>query len=165
VKVLAQDHRNDVICNTFGATTALLGHYVWKYMDPIGGLCVSLILMFSWGTTTYENVMKMTGKCAESEFLSKVLYIVVHHDKRIAGVENIIAYYTSNSYTVEVDIILPSKLELQKSHNIAESLQIKLEKLPEVERAYVHSDFELHSLDDIEHPSQYWKAQQQQKKT
>ncbi|RZB50734.1 Metal tolerance protein 4 isoform B [Glycine soja] len=41
-----------------------------------------------------------------------------------------------------VDIELPEDLPLKEAHAIGESLQIKLEKLPEVERAFVHLDFE-----------------------
>lgn len=42
----------------------------------------------------------------------------------------------------QVDIELPEDLPLKEAHAIGESLQIKLEKLPEVERAFVHLDFE-----------------------
>lgn len=31
---------------------------------------------------------------------------------------------------------------LQRTHDVAEELQIKLESLPDVERAYVHVDYE-----------------------
>ncbi|KAL0805702.1 hypothetical protein Bca101_098193 [Brassica carinata] len=42
----------------------------------------------------------------------------------------------------KVDIELPENLQLKEAHAIGESLQIKLEELPEVERAFVHLDFE-----------------------
>lgn len=42
----------------------------------------------------------------------------------------------------QVDIELPEELPLKESHAIGETLQIKLEKLQEVERAFVHLDFE-----------------------
>ena len=42
----------------------------------------------------------------------------------------------------QVDIELPEDLPLKEAHAIGESLQEKLEKLPEVERAFVHLDFE-----------------------
>lgn len=41
-----------------------------------------------------------------------------------------------------MDIELPEDLPLKEAHMIGESLQNKLEKLPEVERAFVHLDFE-----------------------
>lgn len=42
----------------------------------------------------------------------------------------------------QVDIELPEELPLKEAHAIGETLQIKIEKLPEVERAFVHLDFE-----------------------
>lgn len=42
----------------------------------------------------------------------------------------------------QVDIELPEDLPLKEAHYIGESLQMKIEHLPEVERAFVHLDFE-----------------------
>lgn len=41
-----------------------------------------------------------------------------------------------------MDIELPEELPLKEAHAIGETLQIKIEKLSEVERAFVHLDFE-----------------------
>lgn len=43
---------------------------------------------------------------------------------------------------MEVDILLPEDVLLNVAHNIGETLQEKLEQLPEVERAFVLIDFE-----------------------
>jgi len=42
----------------------------------------------------------------------------------------------------QVDIELPEELPLKEAHTIGETLQSKIEKLPEVERAFVHLDDE-----------------------
>ena len=42
----------------------------------------------------------------------------------------------------QVDIELPEQMYLREAHDIGEALQNKLEALAEVERAYVHLDFE-----------------------
>ncbi|RZR88049.1 hypothetical protein BHM03_00015554 [Ensete ventricosum] len=47
-----------------------------------------------------------------------------------------------SSVHLQVDIELPEDLPLKEAHAIGESLQIKIEELPEVERAFVHLDFE-----------------------
>ncbi|GJW11370.1 metal tolerance protein 9-like protein [Tanacetum coccineum] len=58
----------------------------------------------------------------------------------------VIALYTIRRLGVavygELDIVLPEDMLLNKAHNIGEMLQEKLEQLPEVERAFVHIDFE-----------------------
>ena len=43
---------------------------------------------------------------------------------------------------MQVDIVLAEEMPLKEAHAIGESLQTKLEKLPEVERAFVHVDVE-----------------------
>lgn len=43
---------------------------------------------------------------------------------------------------LQVDIELPEDLPLIEAHAIGESLQIKIEQLEEVERAFVHLDYE-----------------------
>jgi divalent metal cation (Fe/Co/Zn/Cd) transporter len=48
----------------------------------------------------------------------------------------------SRLFSDQVDIELPEDMLLKEAHNIGETLQNKLEALPEVERAYVHLDFE-----------------------
>lgn len=41
-----------------------------------------------------------------------------------------------------VDIALPGDMQLHQAHDIGTDLQIKLEALPEIERAFVHIDYE-----------------------
>ena len=40
------------------------------------------------------------------------------------------------------DIVLPFDMPLRDAHDIGEALQLRLEGLEDVERAYVHLDFE-----------------------
>ena len=47
----------------------------------------------------------------------------------------------------------------QESHDIGESLQVKIEELPEVERAFVHIDYETTHRPDYEHGSSYNRLQ------
>ncbi|KAG4402604.1 hypothetical protein GLYMA_02G237567v4 [Glycine max] len=61
---------------------------------------------------------------------------------QIKRIDTVRAYTFGVLYFVEVDTELPEDLPLKEAHAIGESLQIKLEKLPEVERAFVHLDFE-----------------------
>ncbi len=42
----------------------------------------------------------------------------------------------------EVDLVLPGDMALRDAHDIGESLQNKIESLPEIERAFVHLDYD-----------------------
>jgi len=64
------------------------------------------------------------------------------HDTRVKRVDTVRAYSFGALYFVEVDIELSEDMRLREAHTIGETLQEKIEKLPEVERAFVHIDFE-----------------------
>jgi divalent metal cation (Fe/Co/Zn/Cd) transporter len=48
-----------------------------------------------------------------------------------------------------VDIGLPGDMQIQQAHDIGSNLQMKLESLSEIERAFVHIDYEFeHQADE-----------------
>ncbi|XP_076948960.1 metal tolerance protein 9-like [Bidens hawaiensis] len=89
-----------------------------------------------------ENVWSLIGRTAPPDFLAKVTYLVWNHHEEIKHIDTVRAYTFGSQYFVEVDIVLPEDMLLSQAHNIGEMLQEKLEQLPEVERAFVHVDFE-----------------------
>ncbi|PWA42493.1 Cation efflux protein [Artemisia annua] len=86
-------------------------------------------------------LVSLVGQSAPPEVLQKLTYLVTRHPK-VKRVDTVRAYTFGVLYFVEVDIELPEDLSLKEAHAIGETLQIKIEKLPEVERAFVHLDFE-----------------------
>ncbi len=64
------------------------------------------------------------------------------HDARILQVDTCRAYSSGNNFFVEIDIVLPPEMPLQQAHDIGESLQIEIESLQNVDRAFVHLDYE-----------------------
>lgn len=64
------------------------------------------------------------------------------HSPIIKQIDTVRAYYCGPRQIVEVDVVLDKDERVEVAHNTAEELQIKLEKLPFVERAYVHIDYE-----------------------
>lgn len=89
-----------------------------------------------------ENVWSLIGRTAPPEYLAKLTYLIWNHDEKIKNIDTIRAYTIGCHYFVEADIVLPEDMSLCHAHNIGEKLQEKLEQLPEVERAFVHVDFE-----------------------
>lgn len=98
--------------------------------------------MGTWARTVMENVKSLIGRTAPANYITKLIYLVWNHHKEIRHIATVRAYTFGSQYFVEIDIVLPGDMPLAKAHNIGETLQEKLEKLPEVERAFVHTDFE-----------------------
>ncbi|KAF3618855.1 Metal tolerance protein 11 [Capsicum chinense] len=142
VKAYAQDHFFDVITNIIGLVAALLANYITDWIDPVGAMILALYTIRTWSMTVLENVNSLVGKAAAPEYLQKLTYLCWNHHKAIKHIDTVRAYTFGSHYFVEVDIVLPADMPLQEAHDIGESLQEKLELLPEIERAFVHLDYE-----------------------
>ena len=53
------------------------------------------------------------------------------------------AYHSGYNFTTEVDVILSEELTFKESCDITIQLQEKIESLPNVERAFVKSNYEI----------------------
>ncbi|KAG6535209.1 metal tolerance protein 5-like [Zingiber officinale] len=142
VKAYAQDHFFDVITNMIGLVAALLANYVEGWIDPVGAVILALYTIRTWSMTVLENVNSLVGRTAAPEYLQKLTYLCWNHHKAIRQIDTVRAYTFGSHYFVEVDIVLPSEMPLREAHDIGEALQEKLEQLPEIERAFVHLDYE-----------------------
>lgn len=64
------------------------------------------------------------------------------HSPDILQLDTVRAYHSGPRLIIEVDVVMDPDCTLRHSHDVAEELQMKLESLPDVERAYVHIDYE-----------------------
>ncbi|PSS07850.1 Metal tolerance protein [Actinidia chinensis var. chinensis] len=142
VRAYAKDHYFDVVTNVVGLVAAVLGDEFYWWIDPVGAIILAVYTITNWSGTVLENAVSLVGQSAPPEVLQKLTYLVLSHHPQIKRVDTVRAYTFGVLYFVEVDIELPEDLPLKEAHTIGESLQIKIEELPEVERAFVHLDFE-----------------------
>ncbi|TVY16591.1 Metal tolerance protein 10 [Lachnellula arida] len=138
------DHRNDIVVNVFGLVMSIVGtkfKKVW-FLDSVGAICIAILILSSWASTAFEHMWYLVGKSAPQDFLNKLVYVSLTHDARIRKIDTARAYHSGDKYYVEVDVIMDSDERLQVTHDVAEKLQRKLEGLSDVERAFVHVDYE-----------------------
>ena len=141
---LAQDHINDVFINVIGGVPAIVAGYVsgaWL-ADPIGGIALSIYIAIRWTMSAIEQVPMLVGKTADPSFLNQLTYLAGTHDSRILKVDTILAYHVGVKYQCEVHIVVPEDMSLKEGHDIGESLEMKIERLDNVEMAFVHLDYE-----------------------
>ncbi|XP_062510406.1 uncharacterized protein LOC134186449 [Corticium candelabrum] len=142
VQALALDHRNDVASNIAAIVFGLLGTYIWPNADPLGAMIIAVYIIINWCMAGYEQSKLLIGQTASPDFLKKLTFIAVNHHRDVSQVDTVKAYHFGQNFLVEVHVVLDPNMSLREVHNIEESLQQKLEKLDEVERAFVHVDFE-----------------------
>ncbi|XP_031387337.1 metal tolerance protein 9-like isoform X2 [Punica granatum] len=149
IRTYAKDHLFDVITNSIGLAAAVLAIRFYWWLDPTGAILIAVYTMNSWARTVIENVGSLIGKTAPAEYIAKLTYLIWNHHWDIKHIATVRAYKCGSFYFVEADIVLPGDMSLNVAHDIGETLQEKLELLPDVERAFVHVDF------DSNHPPEH----------
>ncbi|KAM0354149.1 hypothetical protein ACHAPU_001184 [Fusarium lateritium] len=142
VNILWQDHRNDLLINGFGILTATGGAKLVWWIDPMGAILLSVLISCIWLRTAFGEFLLVVGVTASVETQQLITYVCVTHDDSIVGIDTVRVYHSGPRLIAEVDIVMDPTQTLQESHDVAEALQFKLEDLPDIERAYVHIDYE-----------------------
>jgi divalent metal cation (Fe/Co/Zn/Cd) transporter len=159
VRILWEDHRNDLSINGFGVLTSVGGSKLIWWLDPMGAMILSIMIIFLWSRTAYSEFQLLIGVTADTSMLQHITYICMSscfsfprtiltnrlamtHSPAIRQIDTVRAYHSGPRLIVEVDIVMDPDESLRATHDVAEELQIKLESLPDVERAYVHVDYE-----------------------
>ena len=142
IRILWEDHRNDLYINSFGLLTSVGGSKLKWWIDPMGAIVLSVLISYLWLSTAYGEFQLLIGVTADTQMQQWITYISMTHSPDIVAIDTVRAYHSGPRIIVEVDIVMDPTATLRTTHDVAEELQMKLESLPDVERAYVHIDFE-----------------------
>eukprot|EP00033_Pygsuia_biforma_P002646 GCRY01002926.1.p1 GENE.GCRY01002926.1~~GCRY01002926.1.p1 ORF type:complete len:547 (+),score=159.71 GCRY01002926.1:223-1863(+) len=151
VKALYQDHRNDIVSNSFGCAAAAAGAFFWWPVDSIAAIAIALFIITVWSCTAYEQIQQLTGSSASNFFLNQLVYLGCSHNKAITQIDSVKAFHVGSRYFCEVDVVLPETMPVKLAHDVGENLQKKIESLPDVERAFVHVDYSADHHPSSEH--------------
>ncbi|KOS17337.1 Metal tolerance protein 10 [Escovopsis weberi] len=142
VKILWQDHRNDLLVNGFGILTSVGGAKLEWWIDPMGAILLSLLVSGIWLRTAFNEFLLLVGVVASVDMQQLITYVCLTHSDAVQGIDTVRVYHSGPRLIAEVDIVMDPSRTLMDTHDIAEELQFKLEDLPDIERAYVHIDYE-----------------------
>lgn len=154
IRILWEDHRNDLFINGSGLLTSVLGSKLLWWIDPMGAIILSVLIAFLWLRTAYSEFQLLIGVSADTSFLQHVTYISMTHSPLIKSLDTVRAWHSGPRLIVEVDVVMDQDMTLKETHDVAEELQMKLESLPDVERCYVHVDYETSHA-----PEHFWKKE------
>ena len=124
VQALAQDCKTDVIFNTISLLFPFIGIQtgVW-WLDPVGAGLLSLYIIYDWGATSFENVIRLSGASVDDKLLRKLTFLSYRFSPIVKGFKCIKAYHAGDGVWVEIDLLLDEKSPLSKTHDISETLQ------------------------------------------
>lgn len=146
-QAFANDHRNDAMFNSATLAGALLGAHVRWWIDPMIAILLAIYITINWTRQGLAQIVSLVGVSAPPEVLQKLTFLVLNHRPDVVKeVDTVRAYTVGTDLLAEVDIVLPEDMRLRDAHDVGETLQIKLESLPGIARAFVHLDYESRHL-------------------
>lgn len=151
VESLREDQRNDVLGNATSLVTAVAAQHLFWWLDPVGGILISILIMRNWAVHTVEQCDQLLGKVADKRTQQVICFTVLNHSAELKFVDTVRAYHVGSGIFAEVDIVLNRNMPLHMAHDIGEDLQIRIEQLEGVERCFVHLDTETEHSPSIEH--------------
>lgn len=149
MEAVAQDHWNDCLSNAVAAIALLCtfsNERLW-ILDPLGAIVISLYIIYSWFSTGKEQIEQLTGKAAPSEFIEELYETANNFDPKME-VDVVRAYHFGPKFLVELEVVLPKETVLFESHDLGMELQYEIESREEVERCFVHIDYESRPYDE-----------------
>jgi cation diffusion facilitator family transporter len=151
----AEDHFNDCGTNSLSAVGAFFASSMFSqrivgmssptafyWIDSVASAVFSTYVIYSWVQVARENIVQLVGQTAPPELLQRITYLAAVHCSEVIAVDTIRSYSFGQKYIAEVDIVLPPDMPNKQAHDIGESLQIRIEALEEIERCFVHIDWE-----------------------
>ncbi|KAE8967953.1 hypothetical protein PR003_g28943 [Phytophthora rubi] len=150
VEAIHQDNLNDTISNSFAVAAYVVAAVysdAW-YVDPAGAILIFLYIMMSWGKMAWEQVTQLVGVCPAKTSCRR--------SRSSAATTTRPWRWTSCVPTTSAPSIswswrssvVPAEMSVKAAHDIALQLQFKVENLDEVERAFVHVDYQSRDYDE-----------------
>mmetsp|Transcript_6508 Transcript_6508/g.7473 ORF Transcript_6508/g.7473 Transcript_6508/m.7473 type:complete len:149 (+) Transcript_6508:553-999(+) len=104
-------------------------------------------VIYSWYETGKEQIEQLTGKSAPDELIDELYDLASNFDRRMI-VDVVRAYHFGPKFLVELEVVLPKDTLLFESHDLGMELQYEIESRDEVERCFVHIDYEQRPYDE-----------------
>lgn len=75
IRILWEDHRNDLIINGMGVMTSILGSKVRWWLDPMGAIILSVLVSGLWLHSAYGEFQLLVGVTADTKMQQLITYI------------------------------------------------------------------------------------------
>lgn len=75
IRILWEDHRNDLLINGFGLLTSVLGSKIRWWIDPMGAILLSILVSGLWLHSAYGEFQLLVGVTADTKMQQLITYI------------------------------------------------------------------------------------------
>ncbi|HJU87066.1 MAG TPA: cation diffusion facilitator family transporter, partial [Gemmatimonadota bacterium] len=135
----AVECENDIwtsLAALIGLAAAVAGAEI---LDPLAGILVGVWIV--WGGYRFgrKNIDYLMGKSPGQELVDRIRSLALEI-AGVRGVHDVRAHYVGHRIHVEVHVEVDQELPTRRSHDVGGSVRAAIERLPGVDRAFIHVD-------------------------
>jgi cation diffusion facilitator family transporter len=134
----AVDHRNDIVISSV-AILGFIGSKFTLIAEPIATVLIGLWILWVGFKLGIENLKFLMGGAPKKELLEKIRSAALKA-KGVKGVQEVKAHYVGTLVHAEVHIRVDRDITIYRAHSIGRKAEKEIEKLEEVNKAFVHMD-------------------------
>lgn len=132
----AADNLSDVLTSA-AAFVGILGSSLWALLDAVAGMIVALWIFRAAFNAGRENLKFLTGAGASEELRQQIVKIA-ESVPGVIRVHHMMTDYAGPKLVIELHVNMDGAMTLTEAHLISDEISQRLQKLPDVDRAYVH---------------------------
>lgn len=133
-----KDHRNDCIVTTFTTFSIIFSKFNIYWVDGVVGIGISAWIFYTGIKIFIESYNVLMDKSLDEDVRNKI-YEYVSNYENVMGVEGLYSIPTGYKYIIVMTIYVEGSLDTFKSHEIADNIQVNIEKqFEEIDRVIIH---------------------------
>lgn len=139
IKAAGVDSLNDVLASSIALTGVVAASFNFYFVDGIAGILVAMFIFKTGYEVGKENIDYLMGRSADDRFIFDVAKIALRVNG-VQGLNDIRSHYVGDKLHIEIHIEVDKDTKTEISHDIGKLVQIDIEKMVEVQKAFVHID-------------------------
>lgn len=133
------DSRNDVFVSITALTGVVCSILSVPIFDKIAAIAISFSIFHMGYKIGMENIDYLMGRAPPQEYIT----LITETAQKIEGVQGlngVLGHYVGHFIHIEIQIEVDRHLTTEKSHDIGKEVQLAVESIPLVDKAFVHID-------------------------
>ncbi len=139
IKAAAVDSMNDVLSSSIALFGVIGAGFGFRFIDGIAGILVALFIFKTGYEVGKQNIDYLMGHSADILLYDKIREITMNING-VKGINDLRSHYVGDKFHIEIHIEVDKDHSTQISHDIGNDVRFTLEKLEEVQKAFVHID-------------------------
>lgn len=139
MKAASVDSLNDVLSSLIALIGLISASLGLRIVDGISGILVAFFIFKTGFEVAKENLDYLMGKAADEKLILEIANKALHVEG-VEGFNDLRSHYVGDKFHIEIHIEVDRNIDTRQSHDIGKAVQTEIEKMPAIQKVFVHID-------------------------